>query len=233
MSIQAREYLEATNINDIKTIEKSSVDEYEVISNKFLTEKGLYEADLPLAPQNLLLISQALGFTITFDNFSSNLRGHFVYLKKKTDVNWMKFFINSNNYFYQTTNLVIYEVKVSSVNINGKEGETTEIKEVIPLLLNNGIIDYPEGLSPNDISSKVKSINENLEIVNSGFDSIQQEYNKIQEIVQEVDIEAISNKVKTITKEAIEIFSANEFRRTLGTRVSTIDYNKILMNYKL
>ncbi len=226
MSIQAREYLEATNINDIKTIEKSSVDEYEVISNKFLTEKGLYEADLPLAPQNLLLISQALGFTITFDNFSSNLRGHFVYLKKKTDVNWMKFFINSNNYFYQTTNLVIYEVKVSSVNINGKEGETTEIKEVIPLLLNNGIIDYPEGLSPNDISSKVKSINENLEIVNSGFDSIQQEYNKIQEIVQEVDIEAISNKVKTITKEAIEIFSANEFRRTLGTRVSTIDYNK-------
>ncbi len=286
MSIQARKYLEPVNIDEIKTLEKSSVDEYEVISNKFLTEKGLYEANLPLAPQNLLLISQALGFTITFDNFSSNLRGHFVYLKKKTDIDWMKFFINTNNYFYQTVEMLTYEVKVSSVSINGVEGETTEVKEVTPIRLHNGVVDYPEGLSPSDLDGKVQNINQNIseitgdidnifeindfhnqkiEIIESDITSMKQKdndnytaiqqnatqiqsiaqkttvnenaitqqgtaitqnANAIESIAQEVETKTTASQVETITNTAIESFSANEFRRTLGTRVSIIDYSK-------
>lgn len=218
MLIQAREYLLPLDINDIKTLEKSNVDEYEVISNKFLTEKGLYEADLPLAPQNLVLISQALGFTITFDNFSSNLRGHFVYLKKKTDIDWMKFFISSNNHFYQTTNLVTYEVKVSSISINGVEGKTTEIKEVTPILLDNGVVDYPEGLSPGELDERIKTEKENIV--------------KLFETVE--TIEGMSEEeVKKITNTAIESFSANEFIRTIGTRISKINYRDFIDNESL
>ena len=218
MLIQAREYLLPLDINDIKTLEKSNVDEYEVISNKFLTEKGLYEADLPLAPQNLVLISQALGFTITFDNFSSNLRGHFVYLKKKTDIDWMKFFISSNNHFYQTTNLVTYEVKVSSISINGVEGKTTEIKEVTPILLDNGVVDYPEGLSPVELDERIKTEKENIV--------------KLFETVE--TIEGMSEEeVKKITNTAIESFSANEFIRTIGTRISKINYRDFIDNESL
>lgn len=300
MVIQAREYLEPVNINDIKTLEKSSVDEYEIISNKFLTEKGLYEADLPLAPQNVMLIGQALGFTITFDNFSSNLRGHFVYLKKKSDVDWMKFFINTNNYFYRTTDLVTYEVKLSSISINGVEGETTEVKEVTPILLDNEVVDYPEGLSPDELNTKVQNINgsisditdelnihdtdianifeindfhnQKIELIESDITSLRQKDNEnytaiqqnttqiqtiaqktaenegsitqqgtqitqnaesIQTIVQEVAQKTTADEVETITSLAIENFSANEFRRTMGTSISKVDYSKSISDLSL
>ena len=155
MQIEAREYLAPVILNSIETLEKTSVDELEVISNKYLTEKGLYEKDKPSPPQNFTLISQALGFSIVFENFSQNLRGHWVFLRKKGETDFNRFFIATTHHFYQTTSTETFEVKLSALSINGVEGDATSIKEVTPIKLPSNNTEYPIGMSPSELNDLI------------------------------------------------------------------------------
>lgn len=198
MSIQAREYLEPVNLNDIKTLEKSNVDELEVISNKYMQDVGVYDKDKPLIPKNLLLVSEWLGFDVIFDEPLTRVRGHYLYIKKDSEVDFQKIFINTNKYFYPTGSSSYFNIKVSAISTNGVESDTTEIKNVkaleVPVIEDNKII-AAINASGEEVSIEGRRIN-----VGSG---LVVENGKV--VVRELDGENIKGK----KLEGLEIVSEN------------------------
>ncbi len=249
--VEVREELEQLSISDLEYSEKTFVDEGEILSKKYLEENGLYEKDKPLVPKSLILTAQFLGFDIEFEESLNNLRGHYIYLRRQGEIDFSRYFINTNKYFFETTERVTFEVKVSSISINGVEGDTTEVKEVTPLKLNDSSIEYPVGLSPSEIDAKVginasdigildgissqlvTQVSSNEENITTNKTAINQNALGITSVVQEVQKKTTTTEVETITNTAIESFKANEFKRTLGTKISKIDYSKFISDDSL
>lgn len=250
MSIKAREYLTEYSINDFEFLDKTTVDEEEAKSKNLLEELGLYEKDKPMAPINLILESEPLGFLISFNIPAGSMKGYYLYIKKASEVDFRKIFINTNYYFYQTTYSDVYLIKISSLSINGFEGDCTEIKQVKAMLVSTNNVDYPAGCSPAELDAKVLGINtaitgivaintehsEKIELVEAdiismkevdydNFTAIEQNAVAITNVAQTVATKTSASDVTNITNSAIESFSANEFKRTVGTRISKIDYS--------